>query len=156
MNEERTSILHKLIELEKSIGELYKLYAEILPDHREFWSVLAGEEMEHANWLIMLQGQIKHGNIAVQENRFNQWGVDITLNFVKNKVRFAENNKIPYTLALSTALDVEKSLLERKYYEFYKSDCPEITKILQDLKHSTDRHLNRVQRVLEKTLHSNP
>jgi len=144
-------MLTKFIELEKTISQLYRIYANKLPEHKVFWSTLASEEIDHANWLTMLQGQIRHGSIHYLEDRFNLLGIETSLDYVNDQIKFAEEKNPSHTIALSIASNMEASILERKYYECYESDVPEIKSILRDLQNACENHLGRVQKMLNET-----
>jgi len=144
-------MLTKFIELEKTISRLYRIFAEKHPEHKDFWSTLAGEEMDHANWLTMLQGQIRHGSVGYNEDRFNPLGIETSLAYVKDKIAQVGEKDTSPAMALSIASNIETSVLERKYYECYDSDVPEIKSILGDLKNACENHLGRVQKMLDGT-----
>lgn len=148
--------LEGLIRFERDIRNLYKLYAEIMPHKRDFWITLANEENEHANWLIALKGQIETGCVTCREDRFNIQGIEKALAFIMRQRILAGKPGFDFMRALSTALDIEKLILEKKFYECYDSDCQEIRKILRDLRNDTENHVNRIEQVWNqyKTMHS--
>ena len=59
MTQEAEVVVETLKEHEQALARLYEVYAEKFPEHEEFWTELAHEEVQHANWLVILRDRIE-------------------------------------------------------------------------------------------------
>ena len=131
---------------EEAIGGLYQAYAKLFPDHESFWFGLAGEEAEHARWIRDLTAKAKAGSAHLDEKRFRTEAIKTSLDYIRNLTAQASSGNIELTDALSTALDIEKALIERKYFEILRGDSEEVKRTLEALTRSTKAHIEKVQR----------
>jgi len=131
---------------EEAIGELYKAYAKLFPDHEGFWSGLAREETEHAAWIRNLASKAEAGSARLNQKRFRTEAIKTSLDYIKSLTAEAPGQKIKLMDALSTALDIEKALIERKYFEIFEGDSEELKLTLEALTRSTKAHIERVQK----------
>ena len=150
----KTGSLQSLIEIERAVSKLYRLYSKKFSPYKQFWLDLAEEEIEHANMLIMLKGQIQYSTVSIQKYRFYKPEVEKIFDAIKNAEIFAQQNNITMNLALGTAFDLENSLLENKYYEFYKSDCKAIKDVLKSMKLGLHNHMSKIVNVWNKIRNS--
>jgi hypothetical protein len=144
---EQFVMLKKLAELEKAVSRLYRLYAERFLDFRQFWVTLANYKLKHADDLIKIDWKIHYADTKCQEDRFNIWGIERSLEFVKNHIKSMEDAKITHKKALSTALEIEKSILQYRFYDSYDTDSAEIKGVLEQLKHDTEEHIKILQKL---------
>jgi rubrerythrin len=144
--QERT--LKEMIGLVRAIRDLYKMYAGKLPRSREFWIALASEENEHANMLVALKGQIEKGYVTCTDSRFSKWGIEKMLKYVMHSTTFV--GELDLDKALSVALEIERTLLERRFYSCYDSDSDDIKRILRGLESQTENHLRRIKKVWDQ------
>lgn len=131
---------------EEAIGGLYRAFAKLFPDHESFWSGLAGEEAEHAKWIRDLTAKAEAGSAHLDEKRFRTEAIQTSLDYIRNLTAQSSSGNIELTDALSTALDIEKALIERKYFEILRGDSEEVKRTLEALTKSTKAHIERVQR----------
>ena len=131
---------------EEAIGGLYRAYAKLFPDRESFWSGLAGEEAEHAKWIRDLASKAEAGSLLLNRKRFRSEAIRTSLDYIRDLTAQASDQNIELTDALSTALDIEKALIERKYFEILQGDSEEVKRILEALTRSTKAHIERVQK----------
>jgi len=131
---------------EEAIGGLYRAYAKLFPDHESFWSGLAREETEHAKWIRDLASKTEAGSALLNQKRFRTEAIQTSLDYIRNLTRQATNQDMELTGALSTALDIEKALIARKYFEILQGDSEVVKRTLEALTGSTKAHIERVQR----------
>lgn len=151
LKKKQIEIVELLAEHEKEISRLYKEYARKFPGQKDFWSKIAGEELEHAGWIFKLRSKIKEGSLYFQEGRFRIEAIKTSLEYVKSQITEAQNNKISAKYALSVARDLENGLIEKKFFEIFEPDCREIKQVLLNLAAATREHYNRIKKVWEET-----
>ena len=143
----KVKTLELMAEHEKAISQLYQAYARKYPKQKDFWSKIASEELDHANWIYRLHSQVKEGLLHFKEGRFKDAAIETSLEFVKSKLAEAQKEDISDKRALSIARDLESGLIEKKYFEVFESDCREMKQIFLDLAAATREHYNRIEKV---------
>ena len=140
INESQRNAVHNLAEIERTISRLYRLFAEKFPGCKQFWTKLANDENEHANWVVMLKGQVEIGSAVMDQQRFK---IDMTmtsLDYVEQKLKQAERPNMDLAQAFRIALDIEQLLIESEYYRAYDTDKEDLKQILDDLQKANERH----------------
>lgn len=148
--------LHLLREHEKAIGRLYAAYARRFPRDREFWLGLSQEERQHAQWVESLQARVEEDPSSLVADRFPTAAIELSLAYVNRLIENADDFHLTRTNALSIALDLERSLLEHRYFEVFTSDNPQIRQTLQLLRQCTQTHLQKVQHLWESCEQMSP
>jgi len=148
--------LDLLKEHEKAIGRLYDAYARRFPRDREFWLGLSQEEQQHAKWVESLRARVEETPSSLVVNRFPVATIELSLAYVNRLIESADASGLTRVNALSIALDLERALLEHKYFEVFHSDDPQIKRTLQLLRQSTQTHLQKVQHLWESVAHLLP
>ena len=144
---------HKILDLlaanEESVAKLYRLYADIFPNLRDFWSELAEEEMYHCR-LVQKLGTSKEDHVEINENRFDAVVLHTSSNYLKEKLKQATIEEISIEEALSTALDIETGMLERGYFEVFEGESAEFRRTMRVLAGATAKHTNKIREKLAK------
>jgi hypothetical protein len=107
---------------------------------------LVREETEHATWIRNLATKSEAGSGRLDEKRFKTQAIQTSLDYIKNLTAEAPRQKIELMDALSTALDIEKGLIEKRYFEILEGDSVELKRTLEALTRSTKAHIERVQK----------
>jgi hypothetical protein len=144
--EKQIDAVEMLATHEEAIGGLYRAYAKLFPDQESFWSGLAREETEHAKWIRDLASKAEAVPAHLDDKRFRTEAINTSLDYIRNLTAQVPNQKMELTDALSTALDIEKALIERKYFEILGGDSEEVKRTLEALTRSTKAHIERVQK----------
>ena len=152
-NKKASGILDKLASNEESVAKLYRGYADTFPVLREFWSSLAGEEVDHASCIRSLGGQIGILPVFMDESRFNAVAIQTFSDYLDKELSRLKEQEIPLIEALSITLYIEQSLIESKFFEVFKTDSAELQRILTKLRDETLAHRNRAKETLEKYKH---
>lgn len=134
---------------EKAIGRLYAAYARRFPADREFWLGLSREEQQHANWVQSLRSRIEDDPASLVVSRFPTKTIELSLAYVNRLIEASDASSLTRVNALSVALDLERALLEHRYFEVFSSEDPQIRRTLQLLRQSTQTHLQKVQHLWE-------
>ncbi|MEW6412120.1 MAG: hypothetical protein AB1483_06540 [Candidatus Zixiibacteriota bacterium] len=131
--------LQMLIDHELAISDLYATYANFHVDHREYWQSLAKEEREHADTIKRLLDIIDSGKQIINTANFKPIAVKTSIDYLRQSAARARSATIPLPEALSTALDVEKAMIERKFFGIFdtaSSEAQAVRKVLEDGTHS--------------------
>ena len=147
--EKKYQILQLLAENEEAIARLYRAYAEKFPRHRDFWSDLAQEEIQHSRWIQKFSSMSDY-SVEIKEDKFDLKVFQISSEYLEEKLDQAKNEKISFQDALSIALDIETGMLERGYFKVFEGNSLEFKKIFHALTSATEKHTNKIREVLAK------
>ena len=143
---------NEMIELtaqnEETISRLYTEYARKLPIYAAMWNKLADEEKDHAHWLRRLEVRIKDGSGHINENCFDVDFIRGSLDSLNKLITETINSDIDIMTALKTALRIEESVLEKRYFEVFESDSAEISQVKLYLEQATQDHAERLKKTL--------
>ena len=139
IKDEQIQILMHMHTLEKSIGELYALFAEKFPDHAELWLHLSRDEEGHAEAVRKLYQASYEGQTVFLEGNMKAEAVQSVIDYVKDVHELALAGKIAILKALTVAYDLENSLLEKKFFTHFKVKS-DFVDVLQTLQRETQKH----------------
>ena len=148
--ESQMYIVELLVNNEVNVGKLYRAYAEQFPDYCSFWAGLASEEAEHASWIRKLASKVAEGAVIINDRRFSASAIKTFSGYLERELIKVNESGISLISALSTALYIEESIIEQKYFELFDGDSIEFKKTLIDLANATKNHLSRVKEALNK------
>lgn len=137
-------IITLLSDHEEAIGNLYRGFAAILPEQKDFWEKCAYEESHHAQMIRAFQDLLAKGEILLT-GKFNSQVLKTSLNYIREQITRVNKQKITPMEAYATALSIENSLLENKYFDSFASTSAEFQQVKQILMDETIRHRNLVQ-----------
>ena len=141
--------ISELAALEESVGLLYAAYAEFFPDYQQFWSDLAVEEGNHAEWLRKLNDYVTQNPETFTKKRFNTVNIEAFNDYVNDEYGKLMDHKRFLINAFSITVYIQESLIERGYFEVFSDDCPEFKQTLQDLFTAHQNQLTQVREVFD-------
>lgn len=141
-------ILASLAAWETRIGELYDTYAKLYPRNRRLWQALAAEERQHAELLLSLNQELDEGHLFWDIGRFGEDAIAPYMDFVNEAIEKVLSNSLSESEIMETALAVEGSLLEAKFYVEVTSDSPRFVHIAKALVNATEHHVGRLKTVI--------
>jgi rubrerythrin len=144
-------IIQLLAQHEQAIGRLYQVYAERFPEHKAFWSRLAAEEAQHADWLQRLLVRVKEGLGCVRSERFDAREVQDSLANIAQMIDQAAGPDFSSSDALANAAQMENALLEAQYFEIFQGQAAEVTQVQYCLADATRDHSREIQELLSAT-----
>lgn len=139
-------LLQVLKEHELAIAGLYEVYAEVLVEWKDFWIELANDEREHADWIAALGAEVANGTESLVAGRFRVQAVEHSIGYVRQLAAAASEPDFILINALSIALQLERGLLEKKYFEVFAGDSAEAKKTLTMLAESTRAHHEKIHK----------
>lgn len=145
--ESETGVLDLLAQCERVVGRLYRVYSEMFLEHQGFWLGLSAEEMMHAARIEELAGTMDPADLSL--SRFNPQAVSASLEYLAARVREAEAQDLDLVAALSVALEIERAMLEHKWFEVLKTNSVEAKQTLAGLAADTRRHTLMITAVWE-------
>lgn len=149
MGEEQPNILPRLADNEEAISVLYREYASRFPEYDSLWHGLADDEEEHATWIRRLCSTGPQGRLFVDRTRFNEQAIQTYLDYLRRELAKVKQGDTTLLNALAVTLYIEESLLERKYFDVFESDAPELKQVLLNLAAATRTHVEKARKALD-------
>lgn len=140
----QVSKIELIAEYVSAVMELYWVYSEKLPDHKDFWIDMADDERKNVEWVRSTIEQIKAGKFEYNRDRFNIEAVRTSMNFIKTQIREALDKEVTLQGALAYAANLEGSLTKRKFYEMIKDDSVEARQLHQKFAAENQRHRDKL------------
>lgn len=135
---------------EKKIVRLYQIYRRRFPLAIKTWGKLCEEEKKHVNILQKLREKYPDDSGYFLVSRHAVQMVSYVVGFVKNQFDKKNTSRISLNSALETALRIERSMIEKKYFSLYQPKIIEIRQAFRQLNHDVERHINILLRALRK------
>ncbi len=147
MNLQSKSILETFEQNELNISELYKIYSEKIPKKKSFWEKISKEEIRHAEEIRKID---KETEASFEESKFHQGIIRNIFEFVEKSLHEAKQKEITHVDALSAALRVEQSFLEKRSFEIFSPTQKTVKEVLQRLNLETEGHIKKLQDELKR------
>lgn len=134
---------------EVKLSELYAKFGHAFASRKEFWDEIAREEVSHGAWINTLKNRVEEGNVTFAHDRFN---IDLVNDFYKHvqQQELKVNEGMPLVEALEAAKNIEQTLLEKKFFEVFHGDAPELETLLLALEYSTKNHREIITKAWEE------
>jgi len=142
--DDKIEMLMLLAKHEFAVSRLYRKYAEILPQHRDFWMQLSDEETDHGNCILEMKSRIEDGSVTFHHERFQLSEIERSLAFIEEMLQDADSPGFQMKHALSAAHFLEESMIENKHFEVFDGDTPALIQVLKMLADATAEHRQRV------------
>jgi rubrerythrin len=136
-------ILGLLATQEETIGKLYHVYQGLFAD-QELWIRLIKDESNHAAWLRALAQEEK---AIFDKERFSADAVQTMTDYINRVI--GEPKDYPLLKALGISYDIENSLLEKNFFEVYRTDSAELQRVFNNLANETKIHRTMVKEALD-------
>jgi rubrerythrin len=130
--------------------ELYWVYSEKFPDHKDFWIDMADDERRNVEWVHSTIELIKAGKVDYNRERFNIEAVRTALGFIKSQIRDTLDKPVSLQAALAYATGIEDSMTKKRFYEMIKDDNPEARAICQKLAAENQKHRDKLNQFRAK------
>lgn len=141
----QSRIIYLLTRQELLTAEMYRFFAGLFPDRRDFWDELAREEMEHATWVEYLYKKATTDTVRFDEGKIKTYTVESFIKYLEDNLSKVKEKAPTLQAAFSLALNIENSMLVRRIFELFVSSDPETTAILKDLRAKTSAHRKRIE-----------
>jgi hypothetical protein len=150
MIDETVEAIGLLVDAEEASAALYRVYARCFPEHTRFFDGLAHEEDAHALWVRSLLEKMRAGGIRFRPERLSPEAFREFRDYLRRRVHEAEANDQTLIEALSIAVDLESSFVEKGFFSIFSGDDPRMVQTLQRLSTASVDHLERVRAYLRE------
>ena len=82
----QSRIIVLLTQQELLVAEIYRFFAGLYPDLREFWGDLAKEQMEHATWIEYLYKKASEGSVYFNEDKIKTYTVESFVKYLEDNL----------------------------------------------------------------------
>ncbi len=137
---------------ELAISKLYKIYSQRCPEYSKFWDHISKDEEEHASWLRSLAALVKNGILEFDSTRFRLKAIETSLSYVYELQEKAKNSNPDMVKFLSTAIDLENSIIEKKFYTVIADEDPDFRKTFSELSKGAETHYKAVKGLRDRII----
>jgi len=149
LKDNQIKILMLVHELEKTLAEIYELFAEKFPEHTTLWQTLIKEEQEHAEAVRKLYKLTYERQASFAEGIIKVEGVQSIIDYAKSVGEAAKLGKFTALQALTKAHEIEKSLIEREIFGHFRVSS-QFTDMLRYLHDGSQNHVQLTKNELDK------
>ena len=149
--QEKCEIIQMMITYEETLNRLYRDFSKSFPEQKDFWFKLSVEEDAHATWVKTLYEKLKQGEVEFADDRIPGDEIKKALDRFEELTTRMKKEDITLLEALELAGEVENSMLEARFFEFFEGDSDEIHETFERLGSQTREHLDRINTVLNNT-----
>jgi hypothetical protein len=140
----------KMLELlrrqELLLAELYRMISEQQSRDRDFWLKLSTEELGHAQWVEYLEQKAKDGAVTFAEQRTRMTALQSYVDYILSVTAKVKVSPPTRLRALSLALDIERSLMEKSIFQHFTGDSRAVVELLTSLRTKTDEHRMHIEK----------
>ena len=147
--QESLAILHKLIQHEENMGAVYHECARQFSAHENFWQQIAMEERQHVQILQNLRPEIEAGSIRVANGVKAMESLRMFLDYQRQQYKVLTHNSLPLKTVVLMALDLEDSMVEKRFYGYFTGGVPSLTQATEALTSGTLAHIARLTTLKE-------
>ena len=150
MQDYQIKFLTLLEQLEMDIANLYKLFAQKFPMHKQLWDGLSSDETSHASYINKLSSFIQDGLVFLDEKGTKTFTIKLVTDGIKSAYQQTEANKLTLMNALAYSLSLEDSIIEKKFYDYFITHDQHIASMIVKIKQETRQHAQKVKKALEE------
>lgn len=148
---EKNETLHAielLKAIEWTVSRIYEVFANKFPVHKDLWTQLSDEEKLHARWIENLLVEAASGSIKLKKGRFNAGAIQSFSQYAEEILCRIKKENISLTQAVDMAIDLETSLLERRFYEIFDGDSDILRETFSNMIAETSDHIGKIRTIV--------
>jgi len=149
MEENQIKILMSMHALEESLAEMYALFLEKFPEHKDLWTVLVQEELEHADAVQKLYRLTYKNHVSFSAGSIRLSAVESIIDYVRKTCEIGRRDGLDAQQALEISRDIEKSLIAKNIFDHFKARL-EYTNLLKHLRDGSAQHAQLVQEEIDR------
>lgn len=141
----QSRIIYLLTQQELLTAEIYRFFAGLFPDRRDFWEGLSREAMEHATWVEYLYKKASTDTVLFEEGKLKTYTVESFIKYLQDNLTKVKEKAPTLQTAFALALSIENSMLVRRVFELFISSDPDTMSLLKDLRSKLNDHRKRLE-----------
>ena len=145
-----SELIQEIIKHELNLEKMYEQFAKSHPNHQQFWSELAREEAMHAKWIKSLARAYKNGHIVSSDFKLNHLAVKTSISHLEKQTEASKNGNLSLLKAVSMAMDIEKSMIENKFFEIFDLAHSNHDRIRAKLEKETYKHRQKLEKLFSE------
>jgi hypothetical protein len=145
------NVLGKMREHELAMAELYRVFGQVWPVDKEFWTEMEQAEIKHAQNIEKITELVLKRPESFRLGRsLKPVAIETAISGVRSDIERLKKGKLPLYKALFTSRDIEQSVIENKYGEIVKTDDVEFKFLMNEVTSDTRSHLDRLNRKIKE------
>ena len=135
---------------ELTLAKMYAQFAKSYPNHRQLLSQLAREEVQHAEWMKSLAQHHAKGRLGLSDFKLNPQVLKTSISHLEKQIEESKQGRLSLRKAVSIALDVEKSMIENKFFKIFDLVDGKRDRIRAGLEKETSKHRQKLEKLLSE------
>jgi len=148
IREPEANIVELMAKVEEMMEKHYQACAERFIAQKDFWNNVAQEEANHKQCLRDLYGKVKDNLVFLDEKRFNKTSIKEFHKHLQNMLQAIQLESASMKEALQNSIQMETLLLEKNFFEIFKTDSEDIKRTINRIVEDTKNHRLRMEEVL--------
>ena len=148
----QAAMIGHLVSLEEAVSGLYGTFSQRLEECSAYWAKIAAEEMQHAMMVRGLYKVLDKGHVFFNVERFNSKELLGQIEWILDMDYAAHHEDLSRYKAINTALRIEQSLAERRFYATVKSDAPEFKFVAERMTAHSAEHMRHLEEECARTV----
>jgi uncharacterized protein (DUF1919 family) len=144
-----SQILDVLREIELVVAELYRRFSVSFPHDRVFWQDLSDEEENHAASVAELKNTLLKNGAPFEIGKINLFVLTTYRQGIESIISRLQRGSIGRRDAFFIARDLERSLIERSFYNTIRSENKAYQLIQQKIQKETESHFQKLENYIQ-------
>ncbi|MBN2429758.1 MAG: hypothetical protein JXK94_15595 [Deltaproteobacteria bacterium] len=150
MNPEIKKLLTALRDNEVALSRLYQQFAATFAEDAEFWDRLSYQEISHSEDIDQLRQLTEQEILPLGKSTLRTQAVLTSIEYISNLVEECRAGRIPKKRAYALALDLENSLIEKKFLDVFDFSMAGSYKLIHTkLVAETEKHRRWITELLK-------
>jgi hypothetical protein len=141
----QSRIIYLFTQQELLIAEIYRFFAGLFPNRRDFWEELARDEMEIATWVEYFYKKATTDEVRFEEGKIKTYTVESFIKYLEDNLAKVRIKAPTLAAAFSIAQNIENSLLVRRVFDLFQSSDPAMLSLLKDIRSKRSEHRRRIE-----------
>lgn len=149
IKESDESIVELMAKVEEMMEKHYKACAERFIAQKDFWNKVAEEEAQHKQWLYDLYDKVKDNTVFLDEKHFDKTSIKEFHKHLKSLLQAIRLEDASMKEALQSSIQIETIVLEKNFFEIFKTESQEIKGTINRIIDDTRNHRLRMEELLK-------
>lgn len=137
-------LIEALKQYELTVADLYATFAEVYPGAGAEWRRMVSEEQTHAKWVEALYAYVAKDVLSINKTAVTLPSVLTAIDYVRKLNEQVKRTPPPLLRAVSLAVDIEKSILEKAFLKVFDFRSPQARRTQERLLRETRLHLEQM------------